>query len=208
MADDMTVDDQEDQDGQPDSGNVEERLSKLERLLTETTKTLDEERKASAGKDKKITELAMERKKLQESTLSKDKLLEIREKELEESKKEWDEQRTAEKLELEKLRIESTRRDVVAKFPNFPSFLLDRVQGVNAVEIEADVRSLMNVWVKERDKVENVRKVGPRPSSGSGKQSNVTAQDVSEMSQEEQRKWAESATEDDFNTIFDELHTQ
>lgn len=207
MAEEMTVEGAEDQDGQPGKENVEVRLSKLERLLTETSKNLDEERKASSGKDKKISELSIERKKLQEATMSQDKLLELRAKELEEAKSEWEQQRAQEKMELERLRIESLRRDVIGKFPQFPSFLAPRVQGASAEEIETDVRQLMNLWVKERDKVDNVRRVGPRPQSGSGRQSTITAQDVREMTPQERMKWAENANPEEYDAIFDELHT-
>jgi primosomal protein N' len=194
-------------EGGNDEEDVKKRLSKLEKSLSETVRVLEEERKASAGKDKKITELSAERRKLQESTLSKDKLLEIREKELEDAKAEWEQQRATERLELENLRIESLRREVLSKLENFPAFLMDRVRGTNKEEIEADARNIMKMWVKDRNMVDNVRKTTGRPQSGTGKQVSMSADDVKNMTPEEKRRWAETATDEEYAAVFDELHS-
>jgi hypothetical protein len=162
--------------------NVEERLRKLETAL-------DTERKASAGKDAKITELMNAKKELEKTTLSKDQLLELRQKELDEKEASWNAQRTAETLELKRLQVENLKTKVIAKFDNFPAFLIDRIRGETEEEIETDIRSLQNKWVKERDKVDNVRKVGPRPQSGGGRQINTTVEDLRNMSPEARKKW-------------------
>jgi len=206
MADDKTAVAAPEEE--PDGVNVEKRLSKLEELLTLTTKNLEEERKASAGKDKKITELSQAKKELENTTLSKDKLLEIRQKELEEAKGEWEKQQAAERIELEKLKIEQLRTQVLSKLENFPSFLIDRIRGQTAEEIEADARQIMSKWVKERDKVDNSRKVTGKPRSGSGKQINITAEDVRAMSPKEKLEWAKTAGKEEYDAVFDELHSE
>ncbi len=201
------VDGQDDANSQPDPPNVEQRLSNLESLLTRTAKDLEEERKASSGKDRKITELSEEKKKLQESTLSKDKLLEIRERELEEAKVLWEQQRVAEKIELDRLRIEQLKTQVLSKLENFPSFLIDRVRGTNADEIEADARNMMKFWVKERDKVDNARRVTTKPRSGGGNQIAMTVDDVKVMNSKEKMDWAATASDEEYAEVFDALHS-
>ena len=170
MADETGAASRAAETGSDDAPNIEERLSKLEKILNDTSKALEDERKDNQGKDKKITELVNERKKLQEATMSKDKLLEVRESELNEQRAEWEKQRGAEKDELEKLRLEVERTKVVAKLDGFPTFLANRIVGKNADEMEADAREIMKRWVKERDKVDNARKVTSKPQTGSGKQ--------------------------------------
>lgn len=189
MPDDKSTEDgKHDPKDQAEPQDVEKRLSKLEKILMDTTKTLEEERKASAGKDKKITELAQAKKELMESTLSKDKLLEIRLKEFEEEKAGWDAQRATERAEIERLRVEQLRTQVISKLDNFPSFLMDRVRGNTAEEIEADAREILKKWVKERDKVENVRKVTGKPQSGAGRQSNISVEELRSMNPADQKK--------------------
>jgi hypothetical protein len=195
----------EDPEGQPDKSNVEQRLGKLEKLLVETTKQLENERKDSIGKDKKITELVNEKKELQKATLSKDQLLEVRQKELDEAKAEWEQQRAAEKIELERLKTEALKQQVLDKLDNFPSFLRDRIRGNTAEEIEADARGLLGKWIKERDKVNNAKKIGPRPQSGNGKQISVTAEEVSRMTPDAKKQWAATASDEELEAVLGEL---
>lgn len=189
------------------SSDVESRLQKLEQQLIQTQKELDSERKASAGKDKKITELSSEKKDLQKATLSKDELLRLREQELAEQQAEWEKQREIEKMELEKLRVANLRREVLRKIENFPSFLEDRVMGDSPEEIEADARTLMNRWVKDRGLVQNAGKLGSKPVSGDGKQVSITAQDIREMTAEQKRHWAETATDEEYMALSIEAQT-
>ena len=191
------------EDGQPD-GNLEGRLAKLESLFAQTQKELETERKASAGKDKKITELTNEKKELQKATLSKDELLALREKELEERERSWEEQQKIERSELEKLRLDNLRREVLKKIKNFPAHLEDRVRGNTVDEIESDARSLMMIWTTERDKVANVGKVTAPPKSGESGQK-ITAEEVNNMTPEQQKKWAETASDEDYARIYDEM---
>ena len=195
-------------ENQSDGTNVEQRLSKLEKILTETAKSLDEERKASAGKDKKITELANKKRELEQATLSKDKLLELREKEQQERENEWNSRQETERKELERLKIEVERNRVIAKLENFPAFLADRVKGSTPDEIEADAREIMKKWVKERDKVDNVRKVTGKPQSGNGKQVNISADDVRAMTPKQKMEWAKAAGDEEFDSVFDDLHSE
>jgi hypothetical protein len=194
-----------DDDSDEGGANVEKRLGKLERSLTETLKALDEEKKSSAGKDKKITELANEKKELQKATLSKDQLLELRQRELDEKESAWEAKMAAETIELRKLRTEQLRTKVISKFDNFPSFLIDRIRGETEEEIEADIRGLQNKWVKERDKVDNARKLGTRPKSGSGRQLGATADEVDRMSPEEKKRWASTASDEELQAVLEEM---
>jgi len=202
-------DDQSDtSNAKKDAANVNNRLTKLESMLAENARVLEEERRASAGKDKKITELQTDKKKLQEGSLSKDKLLEIREKEQSEHEAEWAARNATERMELEQLRIEMERHKVIAKLENFPMFLADRVRGTNAEEIEADARNLMNRILKDRSNANNARKVTPRPQSGSGKQIGRTADEVKHMTSKERMAWSATASEEEFAEVFDELHSE
>lgn len=203
--DDKTGDKTEDQNDQPDKSNVEARLAKLEKSHTETLKALEEERKSSAGKDKKITEQAKELNEVRKTTLSKDQLLELQRKELDEARAEWETQRAQEKIELDRLRVEQLKGKVISKLENFPSFLIDRVRGETEEEIEADARGLINKWVKERDKVDNVRRIGPRPKSGSGKQISITAEEVNRMTPDEKKRWASTASDEELEAVLGDL---
>jgi len=190
MADEKKTKDESDEEtSHSEESNVEERLAKVEKSNSEYLKALEQERKNSAGRDKKIEELTQEKKALQEKAYSTDKLLEIREQEQKEREAKWEEQRASEKMELEKLRVEQLKNEVISRLENFPGFLIDRVRGTSKEEIEADARGLANKWVKERDKVENVRKIGPKPKSGGGRQINITVEDLRNMSPEERKKW-------------------
>ena len=189
-----------------EESNVEDRLVKLEKSYSETLKALEQERKNSAGRDKKIDELTQEKKALQEKAYSTDKLLEIREQEQKEREAKWKEQQAAEKMELDKLRTEQLKTEVLSKLENFPSFLIDRVRGTSKEEIEADARGLMNKWVKERDKVENVRKVGSKPQTATSSKQMKTAAEIKAMSSKEKMDWAANASDEEYSAIFDELH--
>lgn len=210
MADEKTTGGKAQEDptkSQPEAPNVEQRLAMLEKMQAETARTLDEERKSSAGKDRKITELADEKRKLQESTLSKDKLLEIREQEQKEREKEWAEKNATERLELEQLRIKTLRQEVLAGLAeNFPMFLADRVRGGTKEEIEADARMIMGKWVKDRTLTTNAAKVTGRPQSGDGRQGGAqTKESVEAMSSADRKKWAATAPKEERDRIFDEI---
>jgi len=196
---------QKDDAGQDAAEDIEKRLVNLEKLLEKTTLTLESERRASAGKDKKITDLQAETKKLQEATLSKDDLLRLREDELNRERNEWEREREEEKKEITRLRQEQMRHDVLGKLENFPRFLYDRVKGETPEEVERDARLIMKEWVTDRDKVSNARKVGKKPQSGDGKQSGITAQDVLDMSPDQRREWAMTASEEEQDAIDEEL---
>lgn len=193
--------------GEEQQPDFEERLKKIESLFEKTQKELEAERKASAGKDSKITQLLQDKKSLQEATLSKDQLLAVREKELEQERKEWEERQAQERRELESLRLNNIKRDVLKKIPNFPIQLEDRIKGNNAEEIEADARSLMLLWTRERDKVANAGKAGSVPKGGDSKAGEITAKDVLEMSEKERFNWAGTAKEEDFMRIMNEINS-
>jgi len=195
-------------EGQTEPENIDkrlEKLEKLEKLFAETTRNLEEERKASAGKDKKITTLQEEKKELQAQTLGKDDLLRLREEELREKQLEWEAKQKEEKAELEKLRIQNLKHEVLKTLPDFPSFLADRVHGSTPEEIETDAREIMRAWVRERDKVGNARKV-TKVKSGSGGKGTITAEEVALMSPKDRLKWAEEASDEEYEEIFDQLH--
>lgn len=190
-----TTDEGSEGEGGSGESEVEKRIAKLEKSYAETLKALEQERKNSAGRDKKIDELNQEKKALQEATYSKDKLLEIRDQEQKEREMAWQQQQATERAELEKLRVEQLRLKVLSKLEvqgqGFPSFLMDRVHGGTEEEIEADARGIMSKWVKERDKVDNARKVTGQPKSGNGRQLKVTVEDLKAMSPQELKKWTE-----------------
>jgi hypothetical protein len=129
-------------------------------------------------------------------------------KEFEEDRAKWDQDRAKEKLELEQLRIENEKTKVLGKIPEFPAFLVERVRGTNAEEIEADARTLMKQWVREREKSANAKIVTGRPQSGTGKAAlGKTADEVRNMSPTDQRKWAENASDEEYSAVFAELNS-
>jgi len=199
------------EEGQTDDADVDkrlEKLEKLEKLFAETAKSLEEERKASAGKDKKITTLQDEKKELQAQTLGKDDLLRLREDELKEKQQAWEAQQKEEKAELEKLRVKNLKHEILKTLPDFPNFLADRVNGSTPEEIETDAREIMKAWVRERDKVGNAWKVTKVKSGGSTKPSMgvKNAEEVLLMTPQERLAWAEQASDEEFDDTFDELH--
>lgn len=203
---DPNKDESENKDsGQTLDEKTEERLSALEDLLKKTTQALEAEKKASSGKDKKITELQAETKNLQEKTYSQDELLRLRKEELDREKAEWEREREEEKKQLESLKQEQMRNEVLNQLENFPKFLYDRVRGGTREEVERDARLLMKEWVTDRDKVDNARKVAKKPQAGDGKQINVTAADVENMTAAEKRKWAANATPEEWAAVRDNM---
>ena len=199
------------EEGQTDDADVDkrlEKLEKLEKLFAETAKNLEEERKSSAGKDKKITTLQDEKKELQAQTLGKDDLLRLREDELREKQQEWEAQQREEKAELEKLRIKNLKHEILKTLHDFPNFLAERVNGSTPEEIETDAREIMKAWVRERDKVGNAWKV-TKVKSGSGNKPSMGAKNAEEvmlMTPKERMAWAAQAGDDEFDDTFDELH--
>lgn len=203
-----TGDDQKSHDDAADKSNVVNK-SDFEKFRAEMLKMLDDERRSSAGKDKKITELQGEVKQFQEATLSKDKLLELRQKEFEEQKAEFEKQQAMIKLENEKERRENMINRVVARYSDkFPGLIKfsDRLKGNTEEEIEIDIKTFTKTFLNERDKTDNARKAVGRPQSGAGKQINVTAEDIEAMSPKERMRWAANASDEEYAAVFDELH--
>jgi hypothetical protein len=188
---------------------VDGRLAKLEKALTESMKRAEDEAKRAAGLDKKVGELLGEKKTLQESTYSKDKLLEIREAELKEKQGEWENKTASERLEIQKLRIEVDRRDVVSKIDGFPAYFVPWVPGGSRDEIEANAREFMKHWVKDRNIAVNAKIVTGRPQSASGKQvTAMTVEDFNSMNPRQQQDWAKRAQKEDpegYRRMFAEL---
>jgi hypothetical protein len=168
---------------------------------------LENEKKASAGKDKKITELSSRTRDLQQKTMSQEELYALRQKELEEEKLEWQKQRDQERLELEELRIKQLRTDTLKKLKNFPIEFEDRIHGKTAEEIETDARNFVSKWLGDKTLRDNRDKVSGPPRSGDGKQISVSAEDVRNMSPQEKIKWSANASEEEYAAVFDELHS-
>lgn len=211
MAKEQTVD----ADEKSDADEVAEKSSNtvnkndLEKFKAEFMKMLDDERRASAGKDKKITELQGEVKSFQEATMSKDKLLELRQKEFDEQKAEFEKQQALIRMENERERRENLINKVIARYSDkFPGLIkfAERIKGNTEEEIEVDIKQFTRDWVSERNKIDNVRKVSGKPQSGSGKQISHDAEDIKAMSGKERMQWAAHASDEEFNEIFDELH--
>jgi len=185
--------------------NLEERFGKLEKVVSEQARILEEERKASAGKDKKITELAAEKRKLQEATLSKDSLNELRAEELKQMQAEWAERSAAERLELETLRMEMDKRTVLDSLHGFPPELAEYVKGSNVEEIETNARRLMSLWIKDRNVVDNSKKVTGVPATGATRSAiPIRANDLAAKARGEQREWAANAKDEDFLKVVTE----
>ena len=64
----------------------------------------------------------------------------------------------------------------------------------------------MRSWVRERDKVGNARKSTTLKGGGGKAKGGVSADEVSLMSPEEKMIWAQNASDEDFETVFDDLH--
>ena len=199
MADEKDIKAEDQTEDPSPEVDLEERLSKLEKLASEQARILEEERKASAGKDKKITELAAEKRKLQEATLSKDSLNELRAEELKQKEAEWAEKSAAERLELETLRMEMDKRTVLDSLSGFPSELREYVKGTTPEEIETSARQLMALWTRDRNVSDNSKKVTGVPRTGGTKSAApIRANDLAAKARSEQREWAASADDDDF----------
>lgn len=196
----------EDQIDDPQPGvNLEEKVDKLEKLISEQAKTLENVTKASAGKDKKITELAAGKRKLEDETLNKDTLNELRANELKQQKLEWEAESAAERAELEELRIKIDKRTVLDGLVGFPPELAEYVTGADMEEIETNARRLMALWVKDRAVVSNVRKVTGVPGTGTSKSAiPIKANELAAKARTEQREWAENAEDDAFLNVIEQ----
>jgi len=189
-AEDQAIDPQ-------DEMTLEDRLAKLEKTGAERESVLEEERKASAGKDKKITELTAERRKWQEDTLSKDQLLQLRADDQKKKEDEWAAHKAEEQTELLALRMELDKRTVLDSLEGFPSELAEYVNGSDIEEIETNARKLMALWTKDRSALDNVQKVTGVPRTGA-KTSTVKAADLAGKGMAEQREFGANAEDDDF----------
>ena len=186
--------------------NVEERLAKLEKSLEQTNKDLESEKKASSSKDKKIAELQGDRKKLQEATMTKDQLLEVRLQELTRKEEEWEKTRETERKELEQLKQDNMKNEVLSKLEDFPRSFWNRVHGNTPEEIEIDARQLMKVFLTERDKVGNAYKVTKRPQTAEGKPMSLPlVSDYAKWTSEERRRWAEKASKEERDAMEKEI---
>ena len=194
---DTPAEDQTD-DPQPEV-NLEEKLDKLERMVSEQAKTLESVSKASAGKDKKITELASAKRKLEDETLSKDTLNELRANELKQQKLEWEEASAAERAELEALRMEFDKRTVLDSLDGFPNELAEYVTGADVEEIETNARKLMALWVKDRAVAKNKQKVTGAPATSARKPvASLGAKELAGKTPAERREWAGDADDESF----------
>lgn len=205
----VAADDATDADEAAEKSSNTVNKSDLEKFRAEFMKMLDDEKRASAGKDKKITELQGEVKSFQEATMSKDKLLELRQKEFDEQKAEFDKQQALIRMENERERRENLINKVIARYSDkFPGLIkfAERIRGNTEEEIEIDIKQFTRDWVSERNKIDNARKVPGKPQSGSGKQISHDAEDIKSMSARDRMKWAEHASDEEFAEVFDELH--
>ncbi len=205
MADEKDIEAEDQIDDPQPEVNLGEKVDKLERLITEQAKTLESVSKASAGKDKKITELAAGKRKLEDETLSKDTLNELRANELKQQKLEWEAESAVERAELEELRTKIDKRTVLDGLAGFPPELAEYVTGANMEEIETNALKLMALWVKDRTVVSNVRKVTGVPGTGTSKSAiPIKANELAAKAREEQREWGENAEDDDFLKVVTE----
>lgn len=204
MADEKTVDGGTDQSGKDEPSNVEERLARLEKESADYKKALEDERKASAGKDKKISEQGNVINELRKTTLSKDELLQLREKELLEREAKAEAKMAAELQELEMLRLKMMKQEKLTAL-SFPSELWEFVDGTTPEEIETRARKLANFVTKQGNLKDNARKVTGKPKSGNGRQVDITADEINRMSPDEKTRWAANATTEELEAVLDDL---
>ena len=205
MADEKDTTAEDQNGGQSPKMDLEDRLEKLEKAAADTAKALEEERRASSGKDKKITELTAEKRKWQEDTLSREALNELRAEELKQKEIEWEQKSASERLELESLRIEMDKRTVLDELDGFPAELAEYVKGSSKEEIETNARRLMNLWIKDRNEAENVRKVTGVPKTGVTRSAiPVRANELAARPRSVQREFGASAADDEFLQLVTE----
>jgi len=205
MADDKGAQAEDQVTDPQDELNLEERIEKMEKRDAEREKVLEEERKASAGKDKKITELAQEKRKLQEETLSKDQLVQLRAEDTRKEKEAWEQQKAEEQTELLALRMELDKRTVLDSLEGFPPELAEYVSGSDIEEIETNARKLMSLWTKDRAALSNVDKVTGVPRTSARKSvSSVKANEIAGKPRSEQRKFGEDADDETFLHVVNE----
>lgn len=201
MAD--KVDDQAAQEtGQTEGASVEERLAKVEKTNAEYKAALDEVRKESAGKDRKITEQNKTISDLQKTTLSKDELLVLREKELAEKEAAIEAKNAADRQELDLLRMKMVKTETLTVL-NTPAPLWEFIEGTNKEELETKARKLMNIISKDIKLIENTRKITGRPQTGE-KRDLTTVQDIKEMGSREATERISRMSREDQDRLFEE----
>ena len=210
MADDEKDSEQDDQETEaPTTEDLIERLDRLEKRDLERTKALDDEKKASAGKDKKITELTNEKRELQDKSLDKTELNELRAEEIKKERAAWAEQSAAERLELEALRVEMDRRTVLDSLNGFPPELAEYVKGGDKEAIETSARKLMAILVKERNIVDNSKKVTGVPKTGNSRSAiSVHANEMAAQPASVQREFGADADDTEFLKMVKEQQEQ
>ena len=210
MAKDGTATEGKDPDdlGQLPDVNVDERLAKLITDYQALQSNIEEERKASAGKDKKISSLKVEVDELRKSTLSKEELVKYQEEQLVKEKAEWEVTIREREERAEKQEKRITLYEVLRKpgLEDFPKLLIDSIQGNTAEEMEIHARKLQDLILKERDKRENANKVGPKPQTADGKPINTPLlSDYARWTEEQRRRWADKASLEEREAMLKEI---
>ena len=210
MAENEKDSEQDDQETEaPTIEDLTERLDRFEKRDLERTKALEDEKKASAGKDKKITELTGEKRDLQEASLDKNVLNDLRAEEIKQERAAWAEQSSVERLELEALRIEMDRRTVLDGLNGFPSKLAEYVKGTDKDAIETSARNLMAIIVEQRNIVDNSKKVTGVPKTGNSRTAiPVRANEMAAQPADVQREFGAEAEGDEFLKMVTEQQEQ
>lgn len=189
--------------GSTDGSSIEERLAKLEKTNADYEAALGEVRKESAGKDRRISEQDKTIKELQKTTLSKDELLAVREKELADKEVAIEAKNAAERQELEILRLKMVKQETLTGL-NTPAVLWEFIEGTNKEELETRARKLMNIISKDIKLIDNARKVTGRPQTGDKKGESLTVQDIKEMNSRAAVDKISSMSREDQDRLFEE----
>jgi hypothetical protein len=193
-----------DETGKTEELSIEDRLGKLEKVNLEYKAALDEAKKESAGKDRRITEQNNTIKELQKTTLSKDELLSLREKELADKEVAIEAKNAAERQELEMLRLKMLKQETLGKL-NVPPLLWEFIEGTTADEIETRARKLINVVSKEQVLKDNARKVTGIPRTGTvSKHDSLSVQDIREMDSRAATDAISRMSKEDREKLFNE----
>lgn len=194
----------QDEPGKTEELSIEERLGKLEKSNNEYKAALDEAKKESAGKDRRITEQNNTIKELQKTTLSKDELLVLREKELADKEAAIEAKNATDRQELEMLRLKMLKQETLGKL-NVPPLLWEFIDGTTADEIETKARKLINVVSKEQVLKDNARKVTGIPRTGTvSKHDSLSVQDIREMDSRAATDAISRMSKEDREKLFNE----
>ena len=91
------------------------------------------------------------------------------------------------------------KRTVLDSLVGFPPELAEYVKGTGKEEIELDARKLMALWVKDRNVVDNKKKVTGVPATSARRPAaSLGAKELAGKTLAERREWAGDADDETF----------